>query len=95
METKRLKKDRTKLSESLRLNNNNENLENLDGKEPEENDLAVYNNFDDKDLDIKNGKKKLKFEKKGNLFFYIVKKIIFYFIYFIDLFYILFYIRLS
>ncbi len=68
IETKRLKKDRSKLGESIKLNKNN-NLnsihEKIDNKDFEENDLVVYENNGDKDLDIKNEKKKLKFEKKG------------------------------
>jgi len=67
IETKRLKKDRTKLSESLKLNN--KNIENLrENKDQAVNDLVIYKSFEDKELDIKNKKIKFKFEKKGKNF---------------------------
>lgn len=71
IETKRLKKDRTKLNESMKLNNkNSENLR--ENKDEAENNLVIYKNFEDKELDIKNGKKKFKFEKKGKNFLLIL-----------------------
>jgi hypothetical protein len=52
---------------------NNKNSENLrENKDEAENNLVIYKNFEDKELDIKNGKKKFKFEKKGKNFLLIL-----------------------
>lgn len=49
------------------INKNNEDLE--ENKELEE--LIVYKNLEEKDLDIRIEKKGYKFEKKGRLFFFL------------------------
>ncbi len=65
IETKRLKKDRSKLSESMKLNNKNCENPEVEEQHKDNNDLVIYKNLEDKDFDIKNGKRNFKFEKKG------------------------------
>jgi hypothetical protein len=69
-ETKRLKKDRNKQSESMKYKMNEKNLDDLNV--PDNDDLKIYDDLEGKNLEIRFENKKFDSRKHGNLILLLV-----------------------